>query len=93
MGSLANGHQMIGIDIPAWQCSCLAPSARFQISSCVTRSLQVLPAAALGCASMTELLQKAHLHMPPAAGGLLHAAVRSQNPSMVVVLLDLAAHG
>ena len=53
----------------------------------------MLPVAALGCASMSELLQRAHAHMPAGAGGLLHAAVRSQNPSMVVVLLDLAAKG
>lgn len=64
-----------------------------QVNSHVARCLQVLPVAALGCISMSALLQKAHSHMAAAAGSLLHAAVRSQNPSMVIVLLDLAAHG
>ena len=54
---------------------------------------QVLPLAAVGCASMGQLVAAAQLHMPPGAGGLLHAAVCAESMSMVTVILDLAVQG
>ena len=65
--------------------------------ACVERLVranpQVLPLAAVGCASLAQLVAAAQLHMRPGAGGLLHPAVASQSLSMVTVLLDLAVQG
>ena len=63
------------------------------VKICSDASAQVLPLAAVGCASLGQLVAAAQLHMQPGAGGLLHAAVRSDSLSMVTVLLDLAVQG
>jgi hypothetical protein len=54
---------------------------------------QALPVAAVARTSLRELVSEANAAMPEGFGTLLHAAVRSENLSMVSLLLDLGRHG